>query len=221
MEKVNQHGLKRYIPAAIRKRIRKEAGFGCVICGNVVSEYEHIEPEFHNAQEHDPEKMTLLCGTCHGKVTRKQISKKIVWQAKANPKALQDGYVYDMLYCNTDEMEFRIGNCKTKNCKTILTIYGKPILWFEPPEFKNEPSKLCCIFYDENGENISYVNRNEFYATSKSEDIHVEATIFTIKSSKKKLLKINISGYESFQISVMNFKYLDTEVEVQKMVKFN
>ncbi|HDZ0790542.1 TPA: hypothetical protein RRT77_004528, partial [Klebsiella pneumoniae] len=54
---VNKFGLKRYIPSEIRKRIRIDAGYGCVICGGLFVDYEHIEPEFSKAVEHDPDKM--------------------------------------------------------------------------------------------------------------------------------------------------------------------
>lgn len=75
-ENINKHGLKRYIEADIRRKIRHDAGYGCVICGNIFVDYEHIEPEFKDAKKHDPEKMTLLCKGCHDDVTDTRISKK-------------------------------------------------------------------------------------------------------------------------------------------------
>lgn len=62
----NRHGLSRYIPPNIKRTIRKQCGFGCVVCGVAFSMYEHIDPEFCDAKEHDPNKMELLCGSCHG-----------------------------------------------------------------------------------------------------------------------------------------------------------
>ncbi len=49
-ENINKHGLKRYIEADIRRKIRHDAGYGCVICGNIFVDYEHIEPEFKDAK---------------------------------------------------------------------------------------------------------------------------------------------------------------------------
>lgn len=69
MAEENRFGLGRYIPPEIRRLLRKEAGYGCVICGNIIIEYEHIEPEFKDALEHDPNKMTILCPGCHANVT--------------------------------------------------------------------------------------------------------------------------------------------------------
>lgn len=213
---INKHGLKRYIPSDIREKIRKNSGFGCVICGCVLVDYEHIDPEFHDAKEHDPDNMTLLCISCHGRVTRKLISKKSVWDAKSNPKALQNGYVHDLLFVNTADMEIKIGNSYSKNTKLILTIYGKPIIWFEPPLVKGEPSKLCAIFYDDNGSAISYINRNQFTAFSTNQDIRSEATNLSIKSNGIKCLAMNREGGEVLHISKMQARYLDKLVTIDK-----
>lgn len=211
---INKYGLKRYVPAEIRARIRKDAGFGCAICGCVLVDYEHIEPEFHQAKEHNPEKMTLLCISCHGRVTRKIISKKAVWEAKKAPKALQDGYVHDLLFVNTEDMEIKIGRSSSKSTKTILTIHGKPIIWFEPPSENGEPSKLCAIFYGEDGKPISYINRNQFTALSNNQDVKSESTELSIVSNGVKCLVMDREGGEVLHISKMQGKYLDTSVTI-------
>lgn len=212
--KTNIYGLKRYIPADKRERIRKEAGFGCVICGSVFVDYEHIDPEFHEAKEHDPDKMTLLCISCHGRVTRKLISKEYVWRAKSNPKALQDGYVYDPLFVDTSEMDIKIGNSSCKNTDIILTIHGKPLIWFEPPLTKGEPSKLCAIFYDTGGRYISFVNRNQFIAFSSNQDVIGKSTELSIKSNNITCLKANREGGKVLHISRMQGQYKDTHIEI-------
>lgn len=210
----NKYGLKRYIPSEIRTKIRKDAGFGCAICGCVLVDYEHIEPDFYEAKEHAPDRMTLLCIACHGRVTRKLVSKKAVWEAKSKPKALQDGFVHDLLFVNTDEMEIRIGNSISKKTKVILTISGKPIIWFEPPSIEGEPSKLCAIFYDDNGKVISYINRNQFIAYSSNQDVKSESTELSIKSNGIKCLLMDREGGKVLHISKMQGRYLNTSVTV-------
>ena len=210
--RVNKHNLKRYIPSEIRAKIRKDSGFGCVICGCVFVDYEHIEPEFSNAKEHNPEKMTLLCIDCHGRVTRRLISKKMVWDAKSNPKALQDGFVHDLLFVNTEEMEIEIGSLKSKMTKIILTIYGKPIIWFEPPFIENEPSKLCAIFHNDGSNASSYINRNQFVALTNNQDVKSESTELDIVSVNKKCLRIDREGDAVLKIIKMEGTYIDTSV---------
>jgi len=177
-------------------------------------DYEHIEPEFHDAKVHDPDKMTLLCVACHSRVTRKLISKKAIWEAKANPKALQDGFVQDALFVNTDDMEVKIGNSRSKNTKTVLTIYGKPIVWFEQPLIRGEPIKLCAIFHDENGKLISYVNRNQFFAYTSNYDVKSESTRLRVDSNAGVSLEIIREGGEVLSIPKMRGRYLNAAIMI-------
>lgn len=49
---MNQFGLSRDIPEAVKRQVRQRDGFGCIICGSAIIEYEHFEPEFHAAKFH-------------------------------------------------------------------------------------------------------------------------------------------------------------------------
>ena len=93
MSDINKHGLSRNIPPSIKREIRVAAGFGCVMCGSIIYEYEHIEPTFKDAKEHGPHKMTLLCSLHHDKVSKKIISKKKIWEDKNNPTPKKTGKV--------------------------------------------------------------------------------------------------------------------------------
>src|SRR5262245_16747171 len=92
MTQKNQYGLSRDIPADVKRAVRQACGYGCVICGSAIIEYEHVEPTFENAREHDPDGITLLCPQCHGKVTRKFLSKQTVQNAMLHPKCKEQGY---------------------------------------------------------------------------------------------------------------------------------
>jgi hypothetical protein len=60
-----------------------------------IIEYEHVDPEFHEAYAHDPEKITLLCPTHHAKVTRGFLSKNAVKAALADPFCKKVGFSYE------------------------------------------------------------------------------------------------------------------------------
>lgn len=89
----NKYGLSRDIPESVKLRIRQHAGFGCVICGLGIVEYEHVDPEFKDAKVHDPEKMTLLCPICHTKATSGLFSKDRVKEAMEDPVCKRKGIV--------------------------------------------------------------------------------------------------------------------------------
>ncbi len=95
MSEINIHGLTRTIPSDIKRKIRQRTGFGCIVCGLGIFQYEHIKPEFSEAKEHDPDKMTTLCGSCHDKVTRKIWSKNKIIRHNQAPKCRELGYSRD------------------------------------------------------------------------------------------------------------------------------
>jgi 5-methylcytosine-specific restriction endonuclease McrA len=66
---MNKHGLNRAIPSGIKREVRQRCGFGCVVCGLGIVQYEHVEPEFSDAVKHEADKIVLLCPQCHSKVT--------------------------------------------------------------------------------------------------------------------------------------------------------
>jgi hypothetical protein len=92
----NKYGLTRDIPAGVKRAVRRACGFGCVICGHAIIQYEHFNPPFAEAKEHNPEGMALLCGGCHDRKTRGFLSVSTVAQARQNPRAFQRGYAHDL-----------------------------------------------------------------------------------------------------------------------------
>ncbi|TDR46757.1 hypothetical protein DFR29_103293 [Tahibacter aquaticus] len=68
MSEHNRHGLPRSIPEPRKRLVRQRCGFGCVVCGSAVIQYHHFSPAFSEAKDHDPEGITLLCGTHHQEV---------------------------------------------------------------------------------------------------------------------------------------------------------
>ena len=111
-------------------------------------------------------------------------------------------------------MEIEIGNSRSKTTKTILTIHGKPIIWFEPPILENEPSKLCAIFHNEASKASSYINRNQFVALTNNQDVKSESTELEIVSANKKCLKIDREGDAVLKIIKMSSDYLGTSINI-------
>jgi hypothetical protein len=108
-EESNRHGLSRRIPDPIARQLRQECGFGCVVCGSAIFDYEHVDPEFKDAEEHDPTKMALLCGSCHDKVTRRQWSKDKIKEARANPICLESGFSSEWFDYGTEAPTIVVG----------------------------------------------------------------------------------------------------------------
>lgn len=71
------------IPAAIRLALRKRCGFGCVMCGSPVFDYEHVDG--FEVTGHDVDRMTLLCPFHHREKTAGRLPVDIVRAADAAP----------------------------------------------------------------------------------------------------------------------------------------
>jgi hypothetical protein len=74
----------RYIPANIRREVRKRCGFGCVICGNPFYQYDHMK-EWAIVKEHQAEDITLLCTEHHAKIASGLLSRETVISANKSP----------------------------------------------------------------------------------------------------------------------------------------
>ncbi len=184
MATYNIHGLSRSIPEDIKRKIRQDSGFGCVICGCGIFEYEHIDPEFCDAKEHDPEKMTLLCPTCHGKVTRGIVSKQTVIRAKKNPMSLQNGFSNDWFDFSPDKTPIlTFGNTTFEECQIPIQIDNIPIIQFKPPLIPNTPFLLSGIICDKRGEKIIEIIDNEWRAFNNNWDMIFVGKLLTVRDA--------------------------------------
>ncbi|RWQ36268.1 MAG: HNH endonuclease [Mesorhizobium sp.] len=84
MSHQDESEVSRHIPNPIKKKVRQNCRFGCVICGLPVYHYDHIE-DFADVQEHVAENLALLCPTHHQDKTSKRLSAASVKSALANP----------------------------------------------------------------------------------------------------------------------------------------
>lgn len=73
----------RTIPARTKREVRQRCGFGCVICGSPVYEYDHMDG-FH-VTGHVAERITLLCSGHHTEKTARRLPIRIVERHNAEP----------------------------------------------------------------------------------------------------------------------------------------
>ncbi len=78
------------IPPEIKREVRKRCGFGCVICGMPLYEYEHML-EWAEVKRHVASEITLLCRQHHGEKTNGLLPKENVIEANNTPFNLKTG----------------------------------------------------------------------------------------------------------------------------------
>ena len=206
---INKHGLSRNIPSEKKRKIRKDCGFGCVVCGGAIYEYEHIEPEFAETKTHEVDKIALLCGNCHLKVTKGLWSKEKIWGHRKDPFCVRQGnsrYLMDISVKN--KINIILGKCVFINTTNIIEIDNKVILKILPPEIKNTPPRIIANFFDQHGMEVASINKNEWIGNAAAFDIEFIGSEISIRSKKYEIdLKIKITHPNIINISRLNLKY--------------
>jgi HNH endonuclease len=78
------------IPRSMKRSVRQRCGFGCVVCGAPLCDYDHIE-EWSQKQEHMAENITLLCRRHNDEKSHGFLPLAHVREANANPVNLRTG----------------------------------------------------------------------------------------------------------------------------------
>ncbi len=208
MAQVNKYGLKRSDLTREQKRqIRKNAGFGCVFCGKAIGQYEHIDPEFHEAETHDVSKMAFLCIGCHGKVTAKFISKQSVLNAAKNPAALKQGFSFEAFDVGTEHPVIHLGPLSASGCTYILRINDRPVFWIDSPTEAHEPFLMSACMRNTDGQLVFSIVENEWQANTENWDVEVIGPRITIRNGKGDIaLSVRTDPPNQLYIEKMNMR---------------
>jgi hypothetical protein len=212
----NIHGLDRNIPENIRRQVRQECGFGCVICGLAITQYEHIDPTFADAKFHDPKKIALLCGTCHDHITRGTWSKDYVLRARRNPKTFQQG-------CARDAFDFRnpfhlfVGDSHFQNVRCIVRkSSGEEWFTVEPPEAPEGPPRLTAKFFCSKGLVELEILQNEWFCPTGVWDLKVEGPVIEVRSAPREIvLRLKAKPPHGLEIQRLKMLFKGTGIEVK------
>lgn len=209
MSDKNKNGLTRYIPENVKRQIRKNSYFGCVICGTGICTIDHVDPEFHECKKHDPEKMTLLCASCHDKKTRGIIGVKTVKNAMKSPFCRTKNSPSDFLDFGNTEPKIQFGNSLFIKPKSIITINGESILSINEPKEDNENTFLLnAIFHDPKGKEAFRIDDNIWSGNIDNWDIETKGKTITIRSEKGSvLLQIENIPEDKFIVHSLSMLY--------------
>jgi hypothetical protein len=80
----------RNIPAPVQRKVRQRCGFGCVICGLPLYEYDHLLG-WATVHRHVADEITLLCDRHHREKTSGLLPNEDVVEANRTPFNIQQG----------------------------------------------------------------------------------------------------------------------------------
>ncbi|ELY4220333.1 MULTISPECIES: cell division protein [Enterobacteriaceae] len=184
----------RNIPRPIQREVRQRCGFGCVICGTPLYEYEHME-EWAEVKRHVAEEITLLCDKHHKEKTNGWLPKEDVRKANLDPFNLRAGVSPPYtLHFSGSEMSVKIG---TDEFFTPITeeqsfvwvapvmVDGIPLIGFVIQD--NHILLNVNLFDRENNPLLTIIN-NQLIYNINAWDIQLVGTKLTIREKERVIL---------------------------------
>jgi hypothetical protein len=209
----NKFGVSRTVPDDVKQQVREGCGFGCVVCGRALSQYEHFKPLFSEVRhKHEADGMALLCEYHHPRKTRTILSSDQVAQWKKNPRAKQAGFIRDdELFLNGAPSTIFLGKNGTKgkitNCKIILQVQNTPLIWFEAPT-GSPVLFLNALFLYPNGTPLAQIKNNEILiAPADGFDIETPNAEIKILFKNQVLLHLDRTGSDQLTIVEADLQY--------------
>ena len=180
------------IPSEIQREVRQRCGFGCVVCGLPIYEYEH-RLEWAEVKRHVADEITLLCRQHHGEKTHNLLPKENVIEANKNPYNKREGVSKSyMLHYSGDGVTVKLGDNIFSYTGMLegyefapLVIDGVPIIKFRRSQNNLLLSFLAC---DENNKVFLEIVDNEIVFSAGQWDAEWVGQALTIRESHKKIL---------------------------------
>jgi hypothetical protein len=144
-------------------------------------DYEHFEPDFKDAKEHNPKGMTLLCMQCNQKRARGTLSAATVARANANPKCKQQGFASELFDFGLEQIEVKLAGASFIDCGTLIQVRGADLLSFKPPAEPNSPFLLSGLLSDATGATTLRIVDNEWFAGDENWDVETVGPLITIR----------------------------------------
>lgn len=181
--RVNKYKLTDVIPEPIKREVRQRCGFGCVNCGNAVYQYEHLDPTFAEAKEHNPDCIVLLCGGCHDRVSRRILSKETIKFRSINPVCKQKGFSFGPFDLGLVEPIIKIGTLTCRNVESLIQIDGESIFSIKKPECAGAPFRINAQLTDRDGVEILKIEDNEWITSTSNWDVEIVGPRITIRKN--------------------------------------
>lgn len=188
------------IPLQIQRQLRKEAAYGCVLCGCPILEYVHIIP-FANIQGILPENMVALCPLHHNMYdNEKELSGLTLRECKIKPH--NKIHERDAFTIRSQELTVNIGKCKFVNTTRMLVVDDFDVIAIK--RIEEDPSYIILDinFFDKLNSLIAIVSENSWSCERRSNidwDVHYKPKHLTIQNPMQNMIfdaKINDNNDE-------------------------
>lgn len=216
METIEQCN-SRNIPLPIQREVRQRCGFGCVICGIPLYEYEHME-EWAEVQRHVSDEITLLCDQHHREKTGGLLPKEVVSLANENPHNLKEGVSkpYNLHFAGnnaTVEIGSNTFTCQDKGYGTAMlpiSVDGTPLIGLI---LADGHLLLNLVIFDEFNAPVLHIKNNQLYYSTEPWDIQLVGTTLTVREAHRKIL-LEIKFCPPNKVIINRGRFLRNGVEI-------
>lgn len=173
----------RHIPEAVKREVRQRCGFGCVICGLPLYEYDHIE-RFAEVDEHTANNITLLCGHHHGMKSRGQLPTAVVRDHDSKPHNRRTASPTHRLfyYGSTAKVVAGGNHIVMSESADAITIDGHSLIGFE---LIDGVIHLNVDLRDDDGRTVLRIIRNELVHSIDLWDVTFVGNRLTVRRGPK------------------------------------
>jgi len=179
------------IPVGLRQAIRAKCNGQCVMCGNIITEIDHIIP-YSEVKEHKLENLTLLCTMHHTLKTKGQLGADVVKERTENIQHIDTG--------GNPDINFKIGSVILGN--NIISTGDILIFSVENRDYLkcyyDETYKQIVFnaaYYDKDGELAFKITDNIYEVTSSNWAFEIKGKKVVIyEESRGEFLNLTIEG---------------------------
>ena len=184
MSYYNDFGIGRTIPKKVKSEVRKRCRYGCVICGKILCQYDHFDPEFKDLKtQHSADGIVLLCPEHHEKKTKGLLAKSTI--KKYISKIAKRKNAFYEIDIEEEQLTIFVGENSSRVFSKSLKVGGVEIFSVKFPENQGEPYLLNARFNDPNSEKLIVIDDNIIESKSDNFDIEQVGRRITIKDNNK------------------------------------
>lgn len=206
----------RNVPLPIQREVRQRCGFGCVICGMPLYEYEHLEG-WANVHRHVADEITLLCDRHHREKTAGLLPIQDVKSANAAPLNLRQGSSspYRLHFSGPDATVWIGNNNFSGQLHDGLFMYPLIIDQAALIGFAFEAGHLLLTLnvFDEHNFPVLIIENNHLKYSVDTWDIQFVARNLIIRVASRNIL-IELEFRPPSEIAVLRGRFLLNGVEV-------
>jgi len=181
MGKKNRHQLTRDIPESVKRQVRQRDGFGCIICGVGIYEYDHFNPEFSEARFHDPNGIISLCARCHTMKEKGLLARVTIENRIQNPRCQEQGFSREVFDVGSNHPTIILGKTTFFNVRCLLKVHGEDLFSILPPDSSADFFRINAKMSDTLGKVFFEIHENEWRVRSENWDAEQTANRIIIR----------------------------------------